>query len=74
MHIHVDCRCGTRFEIDKQYVGQAVLCPGCGSEVIVPVPVWTPLEPESLPALQVQPVFSSYTLPPPAAALVLVAI
>jgi hypothetical protein len=64
MDIQVDCSCGQKFAIDKQYVGQAVACPACGTAVVVPVPVWAPVQVETLPELKAQPTFSTYTLPP----------
>lgn len=63
MDILVDCSCGQKFQIDKQYVGQAVACPTCGTAVVVPVPVRVPVQLEALPELKAQPIFSSYTLP-----------
>lgn len=63
MEIQVDCSCGQKFAIDKQYVGQAVACPTCGSAVIVPVPVRAAVQIEALPELKAQPTFSTYTLP-----------
>ena len=63
MDIQVDCSCGQKFVIDRQYAGQAVACPTCGATVVVPVPVWAPVQVEALPELKVQPAFSSYTLP-----------
>jgi DNA-directed RNA polymerase subunit RPC12/RpoP len=63
MTIQVGCTCGQQLAVNDKLAGRQTVCPDCGSVVVVPVPVWAPVQLEELPRLQAQPAYSSYTMP-----------